>query len=242
MVATPRVNELGQPIGPSVGDWQPPPWPPRTVMRGRYCNLEPLDSARHGTDLWTVFAEDIEGRGWTYMPYGPFADEPAFRRWLEQTCGGDDPLFFAIVEPQNGQAVGLASYLRITPKHGVVEVGHLHFSQRIQRSPATTEAMVLMMRQAFALGYRRYEWKCDALNGPSRAAAMRLGFQYEGVFRQHVVYKGRSRDTAWFAVTDADWPQLEPVLERWLSPENFGPEGGQLSRLSELTAELWCDR
>ncbi|MDX1757187.1 MAG: GNAT family protein [Marinobacter sp.] len=234
----PRVNPLGQPIGPSVGDWQPPPWPPRTVLKGRYCRLEPLDPERHGSDLWTVFAEDAEGRGWTYMPYGPFADELSFRQWLLDTCCGDDPLFFAIVEPQNGQAVGVASYLRITPRHGVVEVGHLHFSRRIQRSPVTTEAMVLMMRQAFSLGYRRYEWKCDALNAPSRAAAQRLGFHYEGTFRQHVVYKGRSRDTAWFAITDADWRELEPVFERWLAPENFGPEGAQKTRLSDMTAGL----
>jgi RimJ/RimL family protein N-acetyltransferase len=161
---------------------------------------------------------------------------------MRTTCDGDDPLFFAIVDEETGKAVGVASYLRIDPRNGSIEVGHLRFSSLLQRNPAATEAMYLMMKRAFELGYRRYEWKCDSLNAPSRAAALRLGLSFEGVFRHAMVYKGRNRDTAWFAATDLDWPGLERAFVRWLDPDNFDAQGRQRSRLSELTAPLLAPR
>jgi RimJ/RimL family protein N-acetyltransferase len=238
MSEVPRVNELGQPIGFAVPDWHPPPAPARVVMRGRFCRLEPLDPARHASELHAANALDADARGWTYLPYGPFADVAAYRAWMERQCLGDDPLFFAIVDAATDRAVGLASYLRIDPTAGSIEVGRLRFSSLLQRTPAATEAMYMMMRQAFALGYRRYEWKCDALNAPSRAAALRLGLSFEGVFRQAVVIKHRNRDTAWFAATDRDWPALALAFARWLDPANFDAAGRQRVRLTALTAPL----
>src|SRR6185503_14082159 len=185
-----HVNELGQVIGFPLPGWRPPPRPSRETLAGRLCRLEPLDPARHGDDLYRANALDADPRHWTYLPYGPFADREAYRRWMEATCLGDDPLFFAIVDLATGAPAGVASYLRIDPGNGSIEVGHLRFSSRLQRKPAATEAMYLMMRRAFELGYRRYEWKCDALNAPSRAAALRLGLSYEGTFRQAMVIKG----------------------------------------------------
>ena len=237
-----HVNELGQVIGFPLPGWRPPPRPSRETLAGRLCRLEPLDPARHGDDLYRANALDADPRHWTYLPYGPFADREAYRRWMEATCLGDDPLFFAIVDLATGAPAGVASYLRIDPGNGSIEVGHLRFSSRLQRKPAATEAMYLMMRRAFELGYRRYEWKCDALNAPSRAAALRLGLSYEGTFRQAMVIKGRSHDSAWFAATDRDWPALDSAFRRWLDPANFDEAGRQRVRLSELTAPLLVAR
>jgi RimJ/RimL family protein N-acetyltransferase len=184
--------------------------------------------------LHAACALDREGRMWTYLFDGPFATEAGFRDWLEARAGSEDPLFFAIVDAATGRPAGLASYLRIDPNHGVVEVGHLAFSPLLQRTAAATEAMYLMMRNAFELGYRRYEWKCDALNGPSRQAAARLGFRFEGIFRQAIVYKGRSRDTAWYSILDKEWPALARAFEQWLAPENFAADGIQRKRLEEF--------
>jgi RimJ/RimL family protein N-acetyltransferase len=233
-----RVNELGQPIGFAVAGWRRPPRPERAVLAGRFCRLEPVDPDRHADDLFAANALDADERGWTYLPYGPFAALDAYRAWMQALCLGDDPLFFAIVDGASCRAVGLASYLRIDPAMGTIEVGHLRFSSLLQRRPAATEAMFLMMRSAFELGYRRYEWKCDALNAPSRAAAQRLGLAFEGIFRQAVVAKGRNRDTAWFAATDRDWPALQRAFERWLDSANFDADGRQRVRLSALTAPL----
>ena len=233
-----RVNDLDQPIGFAVPAWRPPPRPPRTPMGGRFCRLEPLDPERHAAELFAANALDPDEHGWTYLPYGPFADLEAYLGWMQATCGRDDPLFFAIVDRAARRAVGLASYLRIDPANGSIEVGHLRFSSLLQRTPGATEAMYLMMRTAFALGYRRYEWKCDALNAPSRAAALRLGLVFEGVFRQATVYKDRNRDTAWFATTDRDWPALAAAFERWLAPGNFDEHGRQRTRLSAVTARI----
>ncbi len=175
---------------------------------------------------------------WTYLPYGPFEDGDAYRAWLDRAAGGW-PLYFAIVagEPgQTGQAAGVAAFLRAKPAGGSIEVGHLAFSPALQRTRAATEAMALMMATAFdELGYRRYEWKCDALNAPSRRAALRLGFVYEGTFRQATVVRGRNRDTAWFSVTDTEWPRLQAAFRLWLEPANFGPDGRQRIALSALT-------
>ncbi len=233
-----RLNELGQPIGFAVPGWRPPAPPPREPMIGRFCRVEPIDPARHAGSLFAAHGEDMDARGWTYLPYGPFDDLPSYLRWMERTCLGDDPLFFAIVDPASGHGLGVASYLRIEPLFGSIEVGHLRFSARLQRRPAATEAMYLMMRRAFELGYRRYEWKCDALNAPSRAAAQRLGLSFEGIFRQALVYKERNRDTAWFAATDRDWPALSHAFSRWLDPANFDAQGRQHTALSELTKPI----
>lgn len=231
-------NALGQPIGDPVPGWTPPPRPPRVALAGRYCRIEPLEPDRHAADLHTANQADAEERMWTYLAYGPFATLEDYRAWMLDTCAGDDPLFFAIVDAASGRAVGVASYLRIAPAAGSIEVGHLAFAPALQRTPAATEAMFLLMRQAFALGYRRYEWKCDALNAPSRAAARRLGLSFEGVFRQATIYKGRNRDTAWYATIDGEWPALEAAFMRWLDPTNFDEQGRQRQRLADLTAPL----
>jgi len=233
-----EVNALGQPIGFALPRWRPPARPPREPIEGRFCRLEPLDPSRHAAELFAANALDADARGWTYLPYGPFERFETYRDWMHATCLGDDPLFFAIVDGATRRAVGLASYLRIDPRSGSIEVGHLRFSSLLQRQPAATEAMYLMMRRAFELGYRRYEWKCDALNAPSRAAALRLGLSFEGVFRHAAVFKGRNRDTAWFAAVDRDWPALEQAFARWLDPGNFDADGRQRTRLSDLTRPL----
>lgn len=235
---TPRYNELGQPVGAPVAGWKEPPRPPRTPMQGRYCRVEPLDPARHAENLFRANALDRTGRNWTYLFYGPFESLSAYRGWMQASCLGDDPLFHAIIDQAAGAATGVASYLRIDPKNGSIEVGGINYSPLLQRKPAATEAMYLMMKRAFGLGYRRYEWKCDALNAPSRAAARRLGFSFEGVFRQATVYKGRNRDTAWYAAIDSEWPELERAFLRWLDPGNFDGQGNQRLRLSDLTAPI----
>ena len=222
-----RTNDLGQPIGPPVADWKPLPRPSHDAMHGRYCRLEPLDAARHAADLHDAYSLDRDGRMWTYLFSGPFTTRDEYRAWVESRQGSQDPLFFAVVDAAIGRATGVASYLRIDPAHGVVEVGHIAFSPLLQRTRAATEAMYLMMRHAFALGYRRYEWKCDALNAPSRRAAERLGFTFEGIFRQAVVYKGRSRDTAWYSIIDSEWPGRETAFLAWLDPSNFETDSRQ---------------
>ncbi len=229
------TNHLGQPIGFAVPDWVPAQLPPRRPLEGRWCRVAPLDVARHGTALFAAFAEDREGRNWTYMGYGPFAELAEFEAWMAASCLGDDPLFHAVVEHESGRALGVASYLRMEPEAGVIEVGHINYAPPLQRTAAATEAMFLMMARVFdELGYRRYEWKCDALNGASRRAAERLGFVFEGVFRQATLYKGRNRDTAWYAITDRDWPALKRAYEAWLAPANFDAQGRQKARLSEF--------
>ena len=227
-----RHNEWGQAIGPELLGFTAPLAPPRAPIHGAYVDLEPLDPERHAASLWHAL-EGLSASHWTYLPYGPFATFPAFRAWLSRDCAGDDPLFFAVVDRPTRDAIGLASYLRVQRASACLEVGHLNFSMRLARRPGATEAMAAMMRRAFELGYRRYEWKCDALNAPSRAAALRLGFQFEGVFRQATLYKGRSRDTAWYSVIDREWPALDRAFRAWLSPDNFDAEGRQRSRLLE---------
>jgi RimJ/RimL family protein N-acetyltransferase len=207
-------------------------------MEGRYCALEPVDPDRHAPALFEADAADPDGRTWTYLAYGPFSDLSSYRTWVEGNCLGDDRLFFTVIDAADGRPSGLASYLRIAPAAGSVEVGHLHYSPRLQRTPAATEAMYLMMRSAFDLGYRRYEWKCDALNAASRAAAQRLGLSFEGVFRQATIYKGRNRDTAWYAAIDAEWSALREAFLAWLDPNNFDEKGRQRTRLSDLTRPI----
>jgi RimJ/RimL family protein N-acetyltransferase len=233
-----HCNQLGQPIGQPLPDWQPPPFPSRVPLEGHYCRLEPLDPDRHAAALFTAQSADVDGRTWTYLPYGPFESLAAYRNWMDTQCLGEDPLFFAVVDLQDHQPAGVASYLRIMPASGSIEVGHIHYAPSLQRRPAGTEAMYLMMQWAFTHGYRRYEWKCDALNAASRAAAQRLGLSFEGLFRQATVYKNRNRDTAWYAAIDADWPSLSAAFQQWLAPDNFDSAGRQRTRLADLTRPL----
>jgi RimJ/RimL family protein N-acetyltransferase len=232
----------GQPLGAPVDHWTPPPRPPRDTMVGRTCRVEPLDFDQHADDLFAVDSLDRDGASWTYLPYGPFQTFDPYAEWVKSVAGKDDPFFHAIVDLATKTAVGVASFLRIDPASGSIEVGHIHYSPRLQRTVAATEAMYLMMQRAFTLGYRRYEWKCDALNAASRAAAQRLGFSYEGVFRQARVNKGRNRDTAWYACIDKEWPVLDRAFRAWLEPANFDANGRQRRRLSELTAPILVAR
>lgn len=236
--STARSNEHGQPIGPALPDWKSPPLPTKTTITGRYCRLEPLSITEHAEDLFAANALDATGASWTYLSYGPFADITSYTHWLSTTCLGDAPLFFAIVDRSTNKAIGVASYVNIDPKNGSIEVGHLHYAPELQRTPLATEAMYLMMQWAFAAGYRRYGWKCDHLNAASRAAAQRLGLSFEGIFRHARVYNERSRDTAWYAAVDSEWPALQQVIESWLSPENFDAQGQQKTRLSTQTRPL----
>ncbi len=233
-----NTNPLGQPIGPALPGWSPRPGPPRTPMQGRRCHLAPLDAATHASALHEAHSLDREGRNWTYLPYGPFRSVADYTSWVESVQSHEDPQFFAILEATTGRPIGTASYLRIEPAMGVIEVGHLAYSPALQRTPAATEAMYLMLRRAFdELGYRRYEWKCDSLNAPSVAAAKRLGFAFEGTFRQAVIVKGRSRDTSWLSIIDSEWPAVKQALEGWLAPANFDAAGAQRRRLGDLMAE-----
>lgn len=229
------LNPYQQPIGVPLPDWSARPVPPHAPLAGRYCRLEPLDAARHATALFEAFRQADDGRDWTYLTEGPFADADAHRAYVERIAARRDPLQYAVIDARTDRPVGTLALMRITPEHGVVEVGAVTFSPRLQRTPASTEAQFLLMKHVFDdLGYRRYEWKCDSLNAPSRQAALRLGFQFEGIFRQAVVYKGRSRDTAWFSIIDAEWPRLRTAFERWLAPENFGGQGRQRMSLNAL--------
>lgn len=230
-----HINVLGQPIGFPLPDWKPPELPTREPMQGRFCLMEPLNPRLHAASLHAANVMDVEGRMWTYLPYGPFDTLDTYVAWTEKMSSRSDPLFYAIIDKAKARAVGIASYLRIDPSAGSLEVGHINYSLLLQRTPAATEAMFLMMERAFTLGYRRYEWKCDALNGPSRTAAHRLGFSFEGVFRQATVVKGRNRDTAWFAVIDSEWPRLRDVFQQWLLSSNFDENGHQRLRLSAMT-------
>lgn len=229
------TNHLGQPIGPPVPGWQPRQVPPRRTLTGRLCRLEPIDSTAHSNNLFESHALDTDGANWTYLPYGPFATVDEMTRWVRWAESQDDPIFYAIVDPATGKAVGWGSYLRIDHRFGVIEVGHLAYSPLLQRTPAATEAMYLMARHAFDdLGYRRYEWKCNALNAPSCNAAERLGFRYEGTFLQHTIQRGLNRDTAWFSITDAEWPAVREALESWLDPSNFDDADQQIRRLCDF--------
>jgi RimJ/RimL family protein N-acetyltransferase len=232
------TSNRDQPIGFPVPGWSARPRPPRTPIEGWLCRLEPLDPDRHVADLYAGNCQARDARDWTYLPYGPFESLAAYRAWANQVAAADDPLFHAIVDRASGRAAGVASLMRIDPVNGVIEVGHIKYTPALQRTPAATEAMYLLMRRVFdELGYRRYEWKCDALNAPSRAAALRLGFVFEGIFRQAIVYKGRNRDTAWFSIIDREWPALKAAYERWLAADNFDARGQQRRRLGELVAE-----
>ena len=232
------TNSLGQPVGEAMTDWQPRPRPAATTLSGSYCRLERLDAARHAAELFAADQADTDGAGWTYLPYGPFDRLAAYTAWVEEMAGREDPYFFAVVDtdplsPSCGRATGVLSLLRVQPDAGSIEVGHIHLTPALQRTRASTEAQFLVMSHVFDdLGYRRHEWKCDALNAPSRRAAERLGFAYEGIFRQATVVKGRNRDTAWYAIVDRDWPAVRAAFAAWLAPDNFDPAGRQRAGLA----------
>ena len=220
-------------------DWRPAKRPERTALNGDSVLLEPLDVARHGEDLFAATAG--ADSTWDYLPYGPFSDRREFVGWLEQRGPIDDPLTFTIIDREANAARGLASLMRIVPEHGVIEIGHIWLSPSLQRTRQGTEAIYLMSRYAFDLGNRRYEWKCNAENTASRRAAERFGFTFEGVFRQHMVVKGRNRDTAWYSITDAEWPARRAAFEAWLSPQNFNSDGRQRQSLSTIRAAIVSD-
>jgi len=238
----PRTNAFQQPIGPALPGWTPRPRPPLEPAIGRYCRLEPLSAERHAADLYHAFSQAPDGSDWTYMGIGPFADEAQYRAFAESVQAGQDPMHHAIIDLATGRAIGTLALMRIDPANGVIEVGFVCYSRQLKRTRIATEAQFLLMRRAFdELGYRRYEWKCDSLNAPSRPAARRLGFTFEGVFRQATVYKGRSRDTAWFSIIDSEWPALRAAYERWLSPDNFDAEGNQRRGLADLAGAERAD-
>jgi RimJ/RimL family protein N-acetyltransferase len=232
------TNDFGQPVGAIVENWRIPARPEKRILTGKTCRLEPLNLDRHADDLFAAFSHDQQGKMWTYLPYGPFGSVDEYRAWIISRALGDDPLFFAIVDTATNATTGVSAYLRIEPTAGSIEVGHLAYSPLLQRSRVATEAMYLMMQYAFSLGYRRYEWKCNSLNKPSCNAALRLGFTFEGTFRQALVVNGRNRDTAWFSIIDSEWPLLDSAFGRWLDDANFDASGRQRERLAEIIGSL----
>ncbi|WP_394560171.1 GNAT family N-acetyltransferase [Aquipseudomonas alcaligenes] len=216
-----------------LSHWQPRPFPPHTVLQGRFIRLEALDARRHGDDLWAAL-QGPDPALWDYLPYGPFTERATFDAWLAANADSQDPQFYAVID-SHGRALGLLSYLRIAPKDGCIEIGHIAFGAAMQRTPGASEAVFLLARHAFDdLGYRRFEWKCNARNARSMRAAERFGFSYEGLFRQHMIVKGENRDTAWFSIIDGEWPACRAAFERWLAADNFDTEGQQIRRLEEL--------
>lgn len=227
-----RSHPPHQPVGAPLPDWQPRPCPVGVTLAGRTITLQRLDPERHARSLFDAYAADTDGRLWTYLAQGPFPQFRDFEAWLRLHAADPTLVSYALVNPDDGLALGIASYLRIDPPVGSIEIGHLCFAPALQRSTAATEALYLLLRHALdELGYRRCEWKCDQLNAASRRAAERLGFCYEGTHRNARVYKGRNRDTAWYSIIDREWPSLRQSLQAWLAPENFDADGRQRSRL-----------
>jgi RimJ/RimL family protein N-acetyltransferase len=221
-----------------LSTWMPRPRPERRPLEGQYVRLEPLDPARHGDELFEAGSGPAAGDLWRYLWDGPYGDRAAFETWLTRAAATDDPLFFAIRDRTSGRIEGRFAFLRIDAAHGVIETGHILYGPRLARTPAATEAIYLQARYVFdELGYRRFEWKCDNANEPSKRAALRFGFRFEGVFRQHMVVKGRNRDTAWFAMLDWDWPAQRAAFERWLAADNFDAAGRQRMSLAACRDE-----
>ena len=221
-----------------IVDTSPAPEPERVVHTGRFVTLEPLDADRHGDELWEVAGDPAADDSWTYLGYGPWNSKEEYISWIRTQQESIDPLFFAFRDNATGRAVGTGTLMRITPEARCIEVGHLWFSLKLQRTPAATEAIYLLIKHSFDLGYRRMEWKCNALNEPSRRAARRFGFTYEGTFYQHMFAKGRNRDTAWYSILDCEWPAIDAAFRVWLAPENFDENGVQRRALIDLTASL----
>lgn len=226
-----QLNQFGQLIGDALPDWQPRPYPQRVVLEGQYCRLEPL-SLQHADALFAAHQQAADTRNWTWLLREPEGSVEEYRQWIAGVASLQDPLHFAVIDMRTQQPVGSLALMRIDPNHGVMEVGHVHFSPLLSRTPASTEAQWLLMRYAFeTLGYRRYEWKCNSFNEPSRRAALRLGFQFEGRFRQALVIKGHNRDTDWFSIIDGEWPALDRAFQAWLAADNFTADGKQRQSL-----------
>ncbi|MVT01245.1 GNAT family N-acetyltransferase [Enterobacter sp. 10-1] len=231
-------NHFGQPVGDALPDWQPRPYPQRQTLQGRLCYLEPL-AGKHAEALFAAHQLAPDTRSWTWLLREPDSSVEEFSAWVAGLTGLSDPIHFAVIDRQARQPVGSLALMRIDANNGVVEVGHVHFSPLLSRTAMATEAHWLLMRYVFGtLGYRRYEWKCNSLNEPSRRAAQRLGFHYEGRFRQALVIKGHNRDTDWFSIIDAEWPQIDSAMQKWLASDNFSADGQQIRTLESLRSEV----
>lgn len=229
------ANALGQPVGnPLPEGWTSPPAPDRTTLIGRTVKVVPLSAENHGAELYEAFQRDEAGAGWTYMANGPYENVDDFVEWLESAEVSPDPMFFAYLSAGTGKAIGYGSLMRIDPAMGIIEIGNIRMSPLLQRTTMSTEAIHLTAQYIFDLGYRRFEWKCDHLNAPSRRAAERLGFQFEGIFRKGMHYKGRSRDTAWYSIIDDEWPAIRDAQKTWLAASNFDADGHQKQSLALL--------
>ena len=230
-------NDLGQPVGtPLPEGWCPPLIPQRPTLTGRTVTVEPLKADKHGPDLFSAFSHDETGAGWTYMTNGPYNSLDNFMVWLRRAETSSDPMFFAYCNAKSGQAIGYGSLMRIDALMATIEIGNIRMSPLLQRTTMSTEVVYLKAEHIFKLGYRRFEWKCDHLNLPSRCAADRLGFTFEGIFRKAMHYKGRSRDTAWYSITDDEWPAIRRAHRTWLAKKNFDADGTQKQRLSDLVS------
>jgi RimJ/RimL family protein N-acetyltransferase len=233
-----RLNEYQQPIGMPVPDWKGAQLPGREPLVGRYCRIERVDVERHVKDLYEAYSEATDGSDWTYLAVGPFQSLEAYREHLTKATALTDPMHHAVIDLATGKAIGTLALMRIDAPNGVIEVGHVTFSRRLKRTRVATDAMALLMKYVFeGLGYRRFEWKCDSLNAPSRAAALRFGFKFEGIFRQAIVTRGRNRDTAWFSVIDSEYPAVHDGFTQWLDERNFDAQGNQRERLADLIAQ-----
>ncbi|MEH6630043.1 MAG: GNAT family protein [Halopseudomonas aestusnigri] len=233
-----HINENGQPIGAPIDNWSIRPLPPFTGIEGIHTRLEILDTEKHAQDLFAANNLDKRGKIWGYLSYGPYSNLADYKVWISKHQRKTDPMFYAVLDKASNKALGVASYLRVNPTAGSIEVGHINFSPPLQQTIIATEAMYLLMQRVFnELGYRRYEWKCNAMNESSKAAAKRLGFTYEGTFRQADINKGRNRDTAWFSMLDNEWPVIDDAFKSWLSPTNFDENGRQKTSLSKLTSD-----
>lgn len=220
-------------------DWKPRPRPERRVLEGRYVSLEPLDAKRHGDGLYEASTMSDSDSRFRWLFECPPTSRDELQPWLENAQASEDPLFFAVIDKASKRIAGRQSLMRIDPAFGVIEIGHIYWSSLVARTPAATEAQYLFQKYVFQdLGYRRYEWKCHNLNTPSKRAALRFGFQFEGVFRQHIVFKGGNRDTAWFSIIDKEWPALFKAHEAWLDPSNFDALGQQKRRLEDYKKDF----
>ena len=227
------MTKIDRPVGPAVDPLPPGSKPDMRPLHGLWMWLEPVSAVKHAQSLFESFADsDPKGHVWTYLGYGPWQSLEQFEAWLKEREASRDPWFYAFINRASGKAVGMGSFMRCDAANGVIEIGHIWMSPGLQQTREATEAIYLMIRHCFDdLGVRRLEWKCDALNAPSRKAALRFGFTYEGTFRQHLIVKGRNRDTAWYAMLDRDWPQVRKAFEAWLKPENFDDRGRQKAKL-----------
>lgn len=233
-----QLNHYGQPIGLDVADWTGCSRPSGETLSGKYCRLEHVNPQKHAHSLFEAYQQATDQRDWTYLSVGPFSDRQEFQCYLELQSQSKDPLHYIVVDQATNKALGTLALMRIDDKNGVVEVGFVIYSPALKHSRIATEAQYLLMSYALgSLGFRRYEWKCDSLNAASRSAALRLGFQFEGIFRQLVIYKGRTRDTAWFSIIDSEWPHLEQAYDTWLNESNFDSSGKQKISLSQLTQQ-----